>query len=106
MEDTIELRVLLKYHSQLVASIRNNLEDISLFLYNEKIILKSFYNDATDLHSRFGEEEKAKKILRALENKVQEDEKIFLKFLEYLFSKTQYSKLRGVLVSEYEMLGK
>ena len=106
MNSSTELKVLLKYHDQLAILIRNNLEDIARFLHGKDIIDREKYREATDSKSGKTDDEKAKIILRWLEDKVEEDNSYYLIFCSFLKSKTEYSKITAQLNEEEVLLNK
>ena len=105
MDSSPELKILLKCHEQLTVLIRNNLEDIAHFLHEKEIIDREKYWEVTDSKSGKTDDEKAKKILRLLENRVEENTSHYLTFYNYLKSKKEYSKITA-LMSEDESLFK
>ena len=99
-----ELKVMARCWNQLVPVIRNNLEEVSLFLYNKDIIRKQTRDEAID-SSIFGPEERAKKVLRALEDKIEEDDDNYYVFVCFLSSKSKLSKLVKSLSTAFCKLG-
>ena len=100
-----ELKILLNCREQLAVFIRNNLEDITCFLHGKDIINREKYRDATDSTSAKTDDERAKIILRLLEDKVEEDTSHYLTFYNYLKSKKEYSKMFAQM-NEDESLSK
>ena len=105
MDDSKELDTLLECRFILITSIRNNLQDISVFLRKENIISKQTFDEVTDVASVVSREYRAQIILRQLENKIEEDDAIFKKFMKYISTKGQYSRLRTTLAAEYSKQG-
>ena len=93
MDSSPELKILLKSHEQLTVLIRNNLEGIACFLHEKAIINREKYREATDIKSGKTDDERAKLILRWLEDKVEENNSYYLIFYDYLKSKEEYSKM-------------
>jgi len=108
MTSSPELKTLLKCHEQLVVLVRNNLEEISRNLHVKDIIGREKYREVTDTKSILSDDEKAKRILHWLGDKVEEDTKYFTIFVEYLSSVENCSKmaaeLRKMFTLEVEML--
>ena len=100
-----ELKVMGRCRDQLVPVIRNNLEEVSQFLYNKDIIHKQTRDEVTDNTSVFGPEERAKKVLRALEDKIEEDDDNYYVFVCFLSSKSELSKLVKSLSAAFRDLG-
>ena len=69
---------------QVTLTIRNNLNEVAKFLKDEKIIRRSIYNQVTDPESRSTVAILAQIVFRELRNKVEEDDEIYKKFVEYL----------------------
>jgi len=103
MDSSPELKKLVKCHKQLAVYIRNNLEDIALFFHGEEIISHDKYREVTDIKSCVTDDEKARRILRWLEDKVEEDIRYYFIFTDYLKSKKKHSILIAQL-SEEEVL--
>ena len=99
-----ELKVMARCWDQLVPVIRNNLEEVSLFLYNKEIIRKQTRDEAID-SSVFGPEERAKKVLRVLEDKIEVDDDNYYVFVCFLSSKSTLSKLVKSLSAAFCELG-
>ena len=93
MDSSPELKILLKYHEQLAVLIRNNLEDIARFLHGREIINREKYREVTDSKSGKTDDERAKLILRWLNDKVEENNSYYLTFYDYLKSREEYSKI-------------
>ena len=100
-----ELKVMTRCWNQLVPFVKNNLEEVSLFLYNKDIIRKQTRDEVTDNTSVFGPEERAKKVLRALEDKIEEDDDNYYVFVCFLSSKSELSKLVKSLSAAFCELG-
>ncbi len=77
---------------QVTLTIRNNLNEVAKFLKDEKIIRDSIYDQVTDPESRSTEAILAKIVFRELRNKVEEDDKIYKKFVEHLRNKIDCEK--------------
>ena len=92
MASSPELKTLVKCHEELIVVIRNNLQAISRFLLIEEIISHETYREVTDSESYHADHKRANKIVRCLEDKVQEDVKYYSLFYEYL-SKENHFKL-------------
>ena len=92
MASSPELMTLVKCHEQLIVVIRNNLEAIARFLFIEEIISHETYREVTDSKSYHTDHERAKIILRCLEDKAQEDVRYYSIFYEYL-NKENHFKL-------------
>ncbi len=105
MGDSRECRALGKYHDKLVAVIKNNLNDIALFLRNKGIIKKEQYDTFTNTLLR-EDHVRARMMWTAIDNKIVEDENIFVTFVKHLYSKEQYHIHGVALIREYEKLGK
>ena len=88
-----ELMILLKYHQQLIILVKNNHEDIARFLHGKEIINREKYREATSSKSGKTDDERAKLILRWLNDKVEEDTSHYLTFYNYLKSKKEYSNI-------------
>ncbi len=101
----MESGALVRYHDKLVAVIKNNLNDIALFLRRERIIDKTQYDTFTNSLLR-EDHVRAGMMLIAIDNKIEEDEDIFVTFVKYLYSKEQYHIHGVALIGEYEELGK
>ena len=99
MDSSPELKILLKYHEQVVVIIRNNLEEIARYLRRNDVITRQIYREATYGNSYHTDHDRAKIILRRLEDKVEEDTRHYYIFYSYLESKKEYSKLTA-LISE------
>ena len=105
MDSSPELKILLKYHKEVVVIIRNNLEEIARHLRRNDVIPRQIYREATDSKLYRTDHDRAKIILRRLEDKVEEDTKYFYIFYSYLESKKEYSKItarvneEGILLS-------
>ncbi len=69
---------------QVTLTIRNNLNEVAKFLNDEKIIKRSIYSQVTDPESRSTVDILAQIVFRELRNKVEEDDEIYKKFVEYL----------------------
>jgi len=93
MDSSPELRTLLNHHEQLSVIIRNNIDDIALCLHREGVINRDKYREVTDSKYYITDTEKAKRLLRWLEDKVEEDTNNYSIFCGYLRSKKQYSKI-------------
>ena len=93
MDSSPELKILLKYHEKLTVLIRNNLERIARFLHEKEIINREKYREVTDSKSGKTDDERAKLILRWLNDKVEENNSYYLIFYDYLKSKEEYSKI-------------
>ena len=91
MDSSPELYILFKYHQQLTVIIRNNFEGIAHFLHEKEIINREKYREATDSKSGKTDDERAKLILRWLNDKVEENNSYYLIFYNYLKSKKEYS---------------
>ena len=98
-----ELKVMTRCWNQLVPFVKNNLEEVSQFLYNKDIIRKQTRDEAIDT-SVFGPEERAKKVLRALEDKIEEDDDNYYVFVCFL-SSNKHSKLVKSLHAAFRDLG-
>ena len=93
MAPSRELMVLVKYHDELIVTIRNDLEAIAGFLFLKEIISRETYREATDGKSYHTDHDRAKIVLRCLEDKVEEDTNYYHIFYEFLKSKKEGSKL-------------
>ena len=93
MASSPELLILVKCREPLIVVIRNNLEAIACFLKIEHVISHQTYREVTNSKSGHSDDERARTIFRGLEDKVEEDAKLYSKFYEYLKSKEQYSKI-------------
>ena len=71
----------------------------------ENIISRQTFDEVTDVASVVSHEYRAHIILRKLENKIEEDDAIFIKFMKDISMKGQYSKLRKTLAAEYSKQG-
>ncbi len=69
---------------QVTLTIRNNFNEVAKFLMGEKIIKRSIYSQVTDPESRSTVDILAQIVFRELRNKVEEDDEIYKKFVEYL----------------------
>ena len=101
MASSPELMTLVKCHEQLTVVIRNNLQAIARFLFTEEIISHETYREVTDSKSCHTDHERAKIILRCLEDKVQEDAKYYSLFYEYLSEENHFkltSQMNEVIV--------
>ena len=105
MEFLPEMKILLKYHEQLTVLIRNNLEDIARFLHGKEIINYEKYREVTDSKSGKTDDERAKLILRWLNDKVEEDTSHYLTFYNYLNSK-EYSKITAQMCEDQRLFKK
>ena len=99
-----ELKILLKYHEQLAVLIRNNLEDIARFLHQKEIINREKYREVTDSKSGKTDDERAKIILRWLNDKVEEDTSHYLTFYNYLRLKKEYFKISAQMNEDESLL--
>ena len=95
-----ELKILLKYHEQMVVIIRNNLEEIACYLHTNDVITRQIYREATDSNSHHTDHNRAKKIFRRLEDKVEEDAKYYYIFYSYIESRKEYSKISALMREE------
>ena len=100
-----ELKVMARYWDQLVPVIRNNLKEVSLFLYNKSIICKQTCREVVVNTSVFGREERAIRVLRELEDKIEEDDDNYYVFVCFLSSKSELSKLVKSLSAAFCELG-
>ena len=100
MDSSPEMKILLKYHEQVVVIIRNNLEEITRYLRRNDIITHQVYREATDSKSNHSDHDRAKIVLRRLEDKVEEDARYYYIFYSYLESKKEYSKLTSLISEE------
>ena len=101
MASSPELKTLVKCHEELIVVIRNNLQAISRFLLIEEIVSHESYREVTDSKSYHTDHDRAKIILRYLEDKVQEDAKYYLIFYEYLSEENHFkltSQMNEVIV--------
>ena len=97
MDSSPELKILLKYHEQVVVIIRNNLEEIARYLCGNDVITRQIYREATYGKSYHTDHDRAKIILHWLEDKVEEDAKYYYIFYSYLESKKEYSKTTALM---------
>ena len=100
MDSSPELKILLKYHEEVVVIIRNNLEEIARYLRRNDVITRQIYREATDSNSYHTDHDRAKTILRRLEDKVEEDTRHYYIFYSYLESKNEYSKITAQMNEE------
>ena len=100
MDSSPELKILLKYHEQVVVIIRNNLEEIARYLRRNDVITRQIYREATYGISYHTDHGRAKIILHRLEDKVEEDARYYYIFYNYLESKKEYSKLSALMSEE------
>ena len=100
MDSSPELKILLKYHEQIVVIIRNSLEEIARYLHGNDVITRQIYREATYGKSHHTDHDRAKIILHRLEDKVEEDSRYFYIFYSYLESKKEYSKLTALISEE------
>lgn len=101
MADSIEVQTLFECRPKLLSSIGNNLDDISTFLRKEGVIDKKTFDEVTKNKSGDG----PKSLYEALENKIEEDDSMFKRFMEYLSTKRQYFKLKDTVAAEYAKRG-
>ena len=106
MDSSPELKILLKYHEQVVVIIRNNLEEIARYLRRNDVITHQIYREATDSKSYHNDYDRAKIILHRLEDKVEEDAKHYYIFYSYLESKKEYSKTTALMSEEGVVLNR
>ena len=99
MASSPELMTLVKCHEELIVVIRNNLEAIARFLLIEEIISHETYREVTNSKSYHTDHDRAKIILRYLEDKVQEDAKYYSMFYDYL-TKKECSKITSQMKEE------
>ena len=100
MDSSPELKILLKYHDQVVVIIRNNLEEIARYLRRNDVITRQIYREATYVKSYHTDHDRAKIVLNRLEDKVEEDTRHYYIFYNYLESKKEYSKLTAQISEE------
>ena len=100
MDSSPELKILLKYHEQVVVIIRNNLEEIARYLRRNDVITRQIYREATYGKSYHSDHDRAKIISHRLEDKVEEDAEFYYIFYSYLESKKEYSKLTALISEE------
>ena len=98
MASSPELKTLMKCHEQLIVVIRNNLEPIARFLHIEDIISHEKYREVTD--GCLTDDNRAKTIIRCLEDKIQEDAIYYSIFYDYLTKKEEYSKITSQMKEE------
>ena len=106
MESSPESKILLKYHEQVTVIIRNNLEEIARYLRTNDIIKVETYREATDSKSCRTDHDRAKIVLRRLEDKVEEDTRYYYIFHNYLKSKKEYSKITALMNEEGHLLNR
>ncbi len=87
---------------QVTLTIRNNLNEVAKFLMDEKIIKRSIYNQVTDPESRSTVAILAQIVFRELRNKVEEDDEIYKKFVEYLRNEIASKKTVAELDRTYD----
>ena len=98
------VKLMAKCWDQLVPVIRNYLEEVSQLLYNKDIIDKRIRDAAID--SSVGRrEEMAKIVLRALGDRIEEDDYNYYVFVCFLSSKSELSKLVKSLSTTFQVLG-
>jgi len=100
-----ELKVVANCYYDLVTVIRNNLDEASLFLYKKDIITKQTHDEVTNMKSVYGAEDRAKMALRALGDKIEEDDENYYMFVSFLSHKKKHSKLLNSLIAAYSNLG-
>ena len=106
MDSSSELKILLKYHEQVTVIIRNNLEEIARYLRRNDVINGQIYREATDSKSYHTDHDRAKIVLRRLEDKVEEDTRYYYIFYSYLESKKEYSKIIAQMNEEGVLLNR
>ncbi len=87
---------------QVTLTIRNNLNEVAKFLMDEKIIKRSIYSQVTDPESRSTVDILAQIVFRELRNKVEEDDEIYKKFVEYLRNEIASKKTVTELDHSYD----
>ena len=96
MASSPELKTLVKCHEELIVVTSNNLQAISRFLLIEEIISHESYLEITDSESYLTDYDRAKIILRCLEDKVEEDVNYYSVFYDFL-SKENHFKLTSLM---------
>ena len=96
MASSPELKTLVKCHEELIVVTRNNLQAISRFLLLEEIIGYGSYREITDINSYHTDHDRAKIILRCLEDKVEEDVNYYSVFYDFL-SKEKHFELTSLM---------
>ncbi len=79
----------MKCWNELTVFVRNNLEDIAVFLSQSRIIDRKKFNEISDIKSMLSTDEKAERLVRCLQQKVEEDDRHFRVFMQHL--KEKYS---------------
>ena len=101
-EDTPGLDALLDCNEQVTVTIRNYLGEITKFLRKSKIIDLSLYNQVNDPTSRDPPDTKATLVYQRLQAMVQQDEKYYGIFVEYLRKSPKYEKTVKMLDEAYD----
>jgi len=104
MDSSAQLKVLLKFHEELRVIIRNNLEEIARHLHLKEVINREKYCEVTDSNSSVTGDERARKLLRRLEDKVQENVHYYSIFCNYLSLKERYSTITAQMNEEIAFL--
>ncbi len=95
----LSLKALTNCHYELVVFVRNHLHDICPLLLQEKILNRRRYQQVSDIKSILSDEDKAKIVVQALSQNVEEDERYFNKFMGILTQHYSNSKITGLLKS-------
>ena len=96
------LEALLECSDQVQITIRNYLGEITKFLRKSKIIDLSLYSEVNDPQNRNPPHTKATLVYQRLQAMVEQDEKYYGIFVEYLRKSPKYEKTVKMLDEAYE----
>ena len=93
------LKVLLHCHKELIVFVRNNLDSIALFLRQKDIIDHIKFNEVSDIKSMLSPDDKAKRVVIAFHQKVEENDRYFQDFKQHLIEYYSDSPITAKLES-------
>ena len=95
------IKALIQCNEQVTIIIRNYLGVITKFLWKNKIIHYKLYNEVNDPNIHDPPDTKAKLVYQRLQDMVQQDEKYYGIFVDYLRNKSEYGKIVSMLDKVY-----
>lgn len=98
------LHALLNCREQLIIFIRNHMSEVVKLLLNSGVLKYDKYKLAFDDQSKETPEARSSEILCILTDFVQEDEKHYWTFIDFLCGNKEYEKTLHILESEYKRL--
>ncbi len=82
-------------------TIRNNLEKITKFLRDKEIVPQALYLQVTDPMTRETDDQRARLVYRRLMSMIEEDDEIYLVFMNYIRNNTNSDKTIHMLDQTY-----